>query len=160
MHFIDVFCVFIGNNFYICHTLTLIVKLNYQQKNKFMNATKTLIVIAFVVCNTITAQVTYLDNNNLKFNSQNNCQLRYLYFPNLHAYYDKLNNVYLYQDKGIWVSNEELPPLYGGYSLFSKVRVEITDFDDDKPYTQLKNHKKQFPYSSKGHFTYQTASID
>lgn len=125
-----------------------------------MNATKTLIVIAFVVCNTITAQVTYLDNNNLKFNSQNNCQIRYLYFPNLHAYYDKLNNVYLYQDKGIWVSNEELPPLYGGYSLFSKVRVEITDFDDDKPYTQLKNHKKQFPYSSKGHFTYQTASID
>lgn len=159
MHLIDVFLYFVEIIIYICHTLTLVVQFSYQQKNKIMNATKTLIVIAFIVCNTITAQVTYLDNNNLKFNSENNCQLRYLYFPNMHAYYDKLNKVYIYQDKGEWVNSEELPTLYGGYSLYSKVRVEITDFDDDKPYTQLKNHKKQFPYSKNGHFTYQTVAI-
>lgn len=124
-----------------------------------MNARKTLLVIAFIICNTITAQVTYLDNNNLKFNPQNNCQLRYLYFPNMQAYYDKLNKVYIYQNKGEWITAKELPTLYGGYSIYSKVRVEITDFDDDKPYTQLKNHKKQFPYSKNGHFTYQTIAI-
>lgn len=124
-----------------------------------MNARKILLVIAFIVCNTITAQVTYLDNNNLKFNPQNNCQLRYLYFPNMHAYYDKLNKVYIFRDKGNWVEAKELPHLYGGYSLYSKVRVEITDYDEDKPYLLLIEHKKQFPYSKNGHFTYQTIAI-
>jgi hypothetical protein len=125
-----------------------------------MNAKKILLVIAFIVCNTINAQVSYLDNNGLKFDSTTNCQIRYLYFPNMQAYYDKLNKVYIYKDKGEWLEAEELPTLYGGYSLYSKVRVEITDYDDDKPYTQLKQHKKQFPYSSRGHFTYETAAID
>ena len=125
-----------------------------------MNARKILLVFAFIVCNTITAQVTYLENSTLKFDADTNCQLRYLYFPNMQAYYDKLNKVYIFRDKGNWVEAEELPHLYGGYSLYSKVRVEITDYDEDKPYLLLKQHKKQFPYSKKGHFSYQTAAID
>lgn len=124
-----------------------------------MNARILLIVIAFIFCNTITAQVSYLENSSLKFNSDTNCQLRYLYFPNMQAYYDKLNKVYIFREKGQWIEAEELPPLYGGYSLYSNVRVEITDYDDDKPYTQLNSHKKQFPYSKNGHFTYETAAI-
>ena len=126
-----------------------------------MNAKKILLVFAFIYCNTISAQVTYLDNtNNLKFNSKTNCQLRYLYFPNLQAYFDKLDKVYIFQEKGEWIKAEELPINYGGYSLYSKVRVLITDYDEDQPYSQIKVHKKQFPYNAKGHFTYATASID
>ena len=110
-----------------------------------MNAKKILLVFAFIYCNTISAQVTYLDNtNNLKFNSQTNCQLRYLYFPNLQAYFDKLDKVYIFQEKGEWIKAEELPNNYGGYSLYSKVRVVITDYDEDQPFTQIKIHKKQF----------------
>jgi hypothetical protein len=124
-----------------------------------MNARKILLVIAFIVCNTITAQVTYLDNSSLKFNSDTNCQMRYLYFPNMQAYYDMLNKVYIYREKGEWIEAQELPTLYGGYSIYSHVRVEIIDYDEDKPYTQLNMHKKQFPYSKRGHFTYETAAI-
>lgn len=51
-----------------------------------------------------------------------------------------------------------LPTNYGGYSLYNKVRVAITDFDGDEPYQLLKVHKKMYPYNSKGRFTNQIAS--
>lgn len=93
-------------------------------------------------------------------------ELRYYYFPNLEAYFDLQEKVYLYKEDGEWVEAEELPTNYGGYSLYNKVRVNIDDYDGDEPYLMLAEHKKRFPYNSKGRFptkktpTEQTASTD
>jgi hypothetical protein len=123
--------------------------------------TKSIIVsIAILFCSTVTAQETITEKPTLYINPENNCQLRYIYFPNLCAYYDKLELEYIFQIKGEWVAADELPPLYGGYSLFSNVGVELTDFDDEDPQILLKIHKKLYPYNAKGRFSYATATLN
>jgi hypothetical protein len=123
-----------------------------------MKTNKLILIFALFTTNLFIGQVSHVENDNLKFNSTSNCKLRYLYYPNLQAYYDKLNRVYWYKEKGEWIESEELPENYGGYSLFSKMCVEIKNYDDDLPYTQIDYHKKQFPYNAKGHINLATAS--
>lgn len=79
-------------------------------------------------------------------------EIRYYYFPNLEAYFDLQEKVYLYKEDGEWTEAEELPTNYGGYSLYNKVRVTIEDYDGDEPYLMLDEHKKMYPYNSKGRF--------
>ena len=100
------------------------------------------------------------DESSLPIDSKTNCYVRYYYFPNLEAYFDNLELVYYFKIKGEWQSDEELPANYGGYSLYNKVKVTITDYDGDEPYKLIQTHKKQFPYNSKGRFANQTASSD
>jgi hypothetical protein len=125
-----------------------------------MKAKNTLLILLILFSSAITAQVSYVENNNLKYNSLTSCQIRYIYFPNLTAYYDMLNNNYIFQEKGQWITAKELPTLYGGYSLYSNIGVEIKDYDEDKPFTQIKQHKRQYPYCSNGHFSYKTVAIN
>ena len=89
-----------------------------------------------------------------------NCALRYYYYPNLEAYYDTKKNVYIFNQKGQWITAQEIPSGYRGYSLYNKVSVFITDYDDDDPVQFNKIHKKRFPYNSQGKFKNLTASVD
>ena len=124
-----------------------------------MKKTITLIVIMLFCCHAGFAQKAKNDENITPlFNPVTNCQLRYYYFPNLEAYFDNLELVYHYKVNGQWQKAESLPTNYGGYSLYNKVRVAITDFDGEEPYQLLKTHKKMYPYNSKGRFANQTAS--
>ena len=100
------------------------------------------------------------NESSLPIDSKTNCYIRYYYFPNLEAYFDNLELVYHYKINGEWKKSENLPTNYGGYSLYNKVRVAITDFDGNEPYLLLKTHKKMYPYNSRGRFTNQTASSD
>ena len=107
-----------------------------------------------------------VSNENPSSQTAKKTELRYYYFPNLEAYFDLQEKVYLYKEDGEWVEAEELPTNYGGYSLYNKVRVNIDDYDGDEPYLMLAEHKKRFPYNSKGRFptqktpTTQTASTE
>lgn len=92
--------------------------------------------------------------------TEKSTDFRYFYFPNIEAYFDTQEKVYLYRDNGEWVEAEELPKNYGGYSLYNKVRVAITDYNGEEPYLLLQEHKKKFPYNSKGRFPVQTAESD
>jgi len=53
-----------------------------------------------------------------------------------------------------------------GNWLYNKVGVKFDDYDGDEPYLMLAEHKKRFPYNSKGRFptqktpTTQTASTE
>lgn len=73
---------------------------------------------------------------------------RYYYYPNLDAYYDTTENLYLFesnQNKGQIVKAKEVPSGYRGYSLYNGIRVAITDYDGDEPFTKIAEHRKQFP---------------
>jgi hypothetical protein len=96
----------------------------------------------------------------LPIDAKTNCYVRYYYFPNLEAYFDNLEKVYHYKQNGKWLIASELPQNYGGYSLYNKVKVSIVDYDGDKPYEMLANHKKKYPYNSKGRFANTTASTE
>lgn len=119
---------------------------------------KLFLPLFFFTCYLSSAQASNEDLSSLPIDSKTNCYVRYYYFPNLEAYYDNLELVYHYKTNGQWQKAENLPTNYGGYSLYNKVRVAITDYDGDEPYHLLKVHKKMYPYNSKGRFTNQTAS--
>lgn len=85
-------------------------------------------------------------------------EIRYYYFPNLEAYFDLQEKVYLYKDNGEWTEAAELPKNYGGYSLYNKVKVTLSDYVGDEPYLMLAAHKKMYPYNAKGRFSNQMAS--
>ena len=106
------------------------------------------------------SQETSEKQEGLPFNKNTNCYIRYYYFPNLQAYFDNLKKVYYYKEKNKWQTATELPANYGGYSLYNKWKVMITDFDEENPQQLLKAHKKLYPYNAKGRFTNTTASSD
>jgi hypothetical protein len=73
------------------------------------------------------------------------CDIRYYYFPNIQAYFDLKNTEYIYHDKGEWITAEELPHGYMGYSLNNKINVPIRDYNGDDIILQLEAHKKRYP---------------
>jgi hypothetical protein len=78
--------------------------------------------------------------------------VRYYYYPNLDAYFDLQNSVYIYQSKeGEWVKSAQMSSGYRGYSIYNNTRYEVTDYNGDKPFTKLEQHQKLFPkkFSSK-----------
>jgi hypothetical protein len=94
------------------------------------------------------AQLT--EEKTLTVDPQSNCELRYFYFPNMEAYFDLKNEMYHYQVNNVWTTSAELPPYYGGYSLYKKEKVLLTDFEGDNPEEQIKMHRKMYPYNPKG----------
>jgi hypothetical protein len=113
------------------------------------------LIILLLSCS-INAQQVSSSNQALPIDKKTNCYIRYYYFPNIEAYFDNLKMVYHYKDKGVWTTAPELPQNYGGYSLYNKAHVEITNYDDDDPYKLILLHKKIYPYNSKGRFAYAT----
>ena len=126
-----------------------------------MKSLKRVFLVLFLfTCYLSSAQTSKDDISSLPIDSKTNCYIRYYYFPNLEAYFDNFELVYHYKINGQWQKSENLPTNYGGYSLYNKVRVTITDFDGDEPSQLLSAHKKKYPYNSKGRFKNQTASSD
>jgi hypothetical protein len=126
-----------------------------------MKKLKILIVLCIaMISNNFYSQDMAAEKDSLPIDAKTNCYVRYFYFPNLEAYFDNLEMVYYYKVKGEWETADELPTNYGGYSIYNKVKVTITDYDGDEPYQLLSVHKKMYPYNSKGRFTNQTASSD
>ena len=111
-----------------------------------------------LTCYLSSAQSSNGDDSSLPIDSKTNTNVRYYYYPNLEAYFDNIELVYHYKVNGQWEKAENLPANYGGYSLFNKVRVNITDYDGDEPYQLIKTHKKMYPYNSKGRFSNPTTS--
>jgi len=125
------------------------------------NLKNTIALVALLSCYLADAQTSNKKNiNGHLINPETNCVLRYYYFPNLEAYYDTQKNVYTYIDNGQWITAGELPTGYRGYSLYNKVNVIINDYDDEDPTQFLAQHKKKYPYITKGNVKKVTASIE
>lgn len=132
-----------------------------KQNLQIMKNFKILIILVLsFVYSLSNAQSTETPKKYIPVDPKTNCQLRYSYFPNLYAYYDNLKNVYYYQLNGKWQTAAELPQNYGGYSLYNKARVAITNYEEENPQQFIKIHKKLYPYNSKGRYTNATASAE
>jgi hypothetical protein len=126
-----------------------------------MKLLKTVLALAIVlICSNSYSQNTTVKKESLPIDKKTNCYIRYFYFPNIQAYFDNLKMVYYYKEGGEWKTAPELPKNYGGYSLYNKARVTITDYDDEIPYDNLPAHKKMYPYNSKGRFANSTAGAE
>lgn len=112
-----------------------------------MKKTLSIIVLVLCCCPFGFAQKARNENNSTPlFNPVTNCQLRYYYFPNLEAYFDTQKSIYYYKENGEWITADEIPDGYRGYSIYNKSTVYITDYDDDIPYQFIEIHRKKYPY--------------
>ena len=77
--------------------------------------------------------------------------VRYHYYPNLQAYYDNQTNLYHFRQNGVWVKGPKITSGYRGYWVMNNVKVDITDYNGDKPETRFEIHKEKHPanYSAK-----------
>ncbi len=116
-------------------------------------------VLLFAALSIIEVNAQTNKEKKLTIDPQTNCELRYFYFPNMEAYYDMKNEVFHYQENNTWATNTQLPPNYGGYSLYKKERVVLTDFEDDNPEKLIKTHRKMYPYNPKGRIQRPTQPI-
>jgi hypothetical protein len=108
---------------------------------------KLIILLLFTISAFAQPSIT---KNSLPINKENNCMLRYLYFPNMQVYLDQKRMIYLLRQKidGVytWVEKEELPEGYAGYSVYNTRYVVIDNYDDDDIIKFFDEHRKKFPY--------------
>ena len=70
--------------------------------------------------------------------------LRYYYLPDVEAYYDIPSSMFIYFDGGVWVHRASLPGRYRNYDLYNGYKVVMTDYRDDAPYSNFKEHKIKY----------------
>jgi len=85
----------------------------------------------------------------LSINPVNNCELRYDFYPNYDAYYDRKEEVYLVFEKGTWTKVDYINPNYRGYSIYNNTHYVIKDYDGDDITEMYPIHKKFFPYATR-----------
>lgn len=77
---------------------------------------------------------------------------RYYFYPNLDAYYDMKISKFIYKIDGQWVEKDTIPDNYRGYSLFNNYKVELNDYNGEKPFEHIKEHSKLYPKDYKGRY--------
>ena len=133
------------NTFFLLSTILLAYASQAQEVAKHLELSKT---------------ATSQNINGQLIDPGTNCVLRYYYFPNLEAYYDTQKNVYHFTESGQWVTANEIPAGYRGYSLYNKVNVIIKDYDDEDPTQFIRVHKKRYPYITRGAMKNMVGVID
>lgn len=110
----------------------------------------TLVAILFLVHSSVAQNKKKQSEDHPLVDPITNCKLRYYYFPNLEAYFDTEKRIYYFKEEDDWVTAEEIPDGYRGYSLYNGVYVLILDYDDDLITQFIAIHKKKYPYTKKG----------
>ena len=110
----------------------------------------TLFLVLFLVNVSFAQKSKKQDDSPPLIDPISNCQFRYYYFPNIEAYFDTQKNIYFFKEDSEWTSAEEIPDGYRGYSLYNKINVFITDYDDDNITQFIDIHRKKYPYTKKG----------
>ena len=78
--------------------------------------------------------------------------IRYYYYPNLQAYFDTKEALYIQKQKdGSWTKSEKVDQTSRGYSLKNGAYVMIKGYVGDEPYSLINEHKITYPadYSTK-----------
>ena len=67
----------------------------------------------------------------------------YFYYPEIEAYFDIHNSVYIYLDHGKWIRSRYLPRHCSDYNVQRGYRVVI-DYHGGSPYNNFHNHQKKY----------------
>lgn len=119
--------------------------------------TITYFAIALVFLGTATSKAQYSTNAEVAkeleglMNTGDLLNVRYFYYPNLQAYFDRQTSTYIYTRNGNdWIESSKLPNALRGYSVANGKRVAI-EYNGDAPYEMIKEHMELYPanYSTK-----------
>lgn len=77
---------------------------------------------------------------------------RFYYYPNLNAYFDLVNKIYIYKVNGEWIKSDRIASNYRGYSSYNKYYIVIEDYFGDNPQELITEHCEKYPSDFKGNF--------
>lgn len=75
---------------------------------------------------------------------------RYYYLPDIEAYYDIQNSVFIYYYESNWVRRSYLPVQYRNYDLYKGYKVVMTDYKGDSPYTSFNEYRQKYQKGFRG----------
>ncbi len=81
----------------------------------------------------------------------------YYYLPDVDAYYDVPNKVFIYQENNRWVNRTSLPARYRNYDLYSGYKVVV---NEPKPYLKANYYRTTYGKYKNGRGPKQTIIRD
>lgn len=119
-----------------------------------MKTLKNYFILGMIIISsqTITSQVSidtvYVGAKNKSLATLENP--RYFYYPNLQAYFDVKNELFIFKEDGSWVTSETMDTNFRGYSVRNGFRVPIK-YSGEQPFALIDKHKLNYPanYSTK-----------
>jgi hypothetical protein len=76
--------------------------------------------------------------------------VRYYYLPDVEAYYDIQNSMFICFVQGEWVHRSHLSSQYRNYDLYGGYKVVMTDYHGNAPYADFKEHKMKYGKGYRG----------
>jgi hypothetical protein len=76
--------------------------------------------------------------------------VRYYYLPDVEAYYDVQNSMFIYMSGNRWVHRSYLPTRYKNYDLYGGYKVVINDYRGNTPYSNFRQHKMKYAKGYRG----------
>lgn len=78
-------------------------------------------------------------------------EVQYYYLPDVEAYYDVPNSMFIYYVGGTWVHRTYLPRRYRSYDLYGGYKVVMSDYHGHTPYVHYKEHRSKYAKGYRGH---------
>jgi len=69
---------------------------------------------------------------------------RYYYLPDVEAYYDVKNSMFIYYEGNSWIHRSYLPTRYKNYDLYNGYKVEMRDYHGTTPYDNHREYKAKY----------------
>jgi hypothetical protein len=75
---------------------------------------------------------------------------RFYYLPDVEAYYDVNNSMFIYLEGGNWVHRRELPGAYAHYDLYHGYKVVLNGYRGNTPYTHFNENRHAYAKGYRG----------
>jgi len=69
---------------------------------------------------------------------------RYYYLPDVEAYYDVSNSMFIYYEGSSWVHRSYLPSRYRNYDLYNGYKVGMRDYHGNTPYYNHREYRNKY----------------
>jgi hypothetical protein len=69
---------------------------------------------------------------------------RFYYLPDVEAYYDVRNSMFIYYEGNSWIHRSYLPNRYRNYDLYSGYKVEMKDYRGNTPYNNHSEYRAKY----------------
>jgi len=69
---------------------------------------------------------------------------RYYYLPDVEAYYDVKNSMFIYYEGNSWIHRSYLPNRYRNYDLYSGYKVEMRSYRGNTPYDNHREYRLKY----------------
>ena len=69
---------------------------------------------------------------------------RFYYLPDVEAYYDVNNSMFIYYEGNSWIHRSYLPNRYRNYDLYSGYKVEMRGYHGKTPYYNHREYKAKY----------------